>query len=121
MNRSRPEEYTDYWGLMVNTERFKRYLSYDPQTQCINWQGGRHRQGYGLFRARRKQDWKWVMVLPHRIIMSTVQQRALEFNEDVLHRCKNPLCCNPNHLYLKTTMTGKGNIHAVEQNTAYST
>ena len=75
-------------------ERFKkRIIETDPK-KCWPWQGSKVR-GYGSF-------WLQGRTTPaHRIayFFATGQNPACSL---VLHRCDNPPCCNPSHLFLGT-------------------
>ena len=61
---------------------------------CWEWQASTHRRGYGQFFFDGK------VRLATRVIMSAVKGRGLLKSELVLHKCDNPKCCNPKHLYL---------------------
>lgn len=73
------------------------YSWLEPNGDCLEWSGGKHRQGYGLtFCPTFKK-----MVTTHRMAYE------LEFGDipkdmHVLHKCDNPPCCNPEHLFLGT-------------------
>ena len=62
---------------------------------CWEWQGGKSRKGYGHARfddhtvAAHRVAW----ILTHGPIPESLQ---------VLHKCDNPPCCNPAHLFLGT-------------------
>jgi hypothetical protein len=58
--------------------------------QCWPWKGGRDRQGYGQFYNRGAHRQAWFLI--------SGAMPAL----CVLHRCDNPPCCNPCHLWLGT-------------------
>lgn len=62
---------------------------------CMEWVGSRSVFGYGVF-TRNGKEW-----LTHRFSW------AMSYGEPagglhVLHRCDNPPCCNPAHLFLGT-------------------
>jgi len=62
---------------------------------CWEWKKSKHKQGYGNFPYKRK------CLLAHRVAWMLFNG---ELNEDilVLHKCDNPPCCNPEHLFLGT-------------------
>ena len=69
----------------------------EPNGDCLDWTCGKHRQGYGLTNNPELKK----MVTTHRMAYE------LEFGDipkdmHVLHKCDNPPCCNPEHLFLGT-------------------
>lgn len=61
---------------------------------CWEWQAGLHKQGYGTVRFG-------TMMLSHRVAW-ILSHGNIPNDLDVLHKCDNPPCCNPNHLFLGT-------------------
>lgn len=82
---------------------------------CWEWKGARHPFGHGQKRFRGKVQYT------HRIAWEWVNGPIPE-GMCVLHKCDNPPCCNPNHLFLGTNQdnvrdrcskgrTAKGEFH----------
>lgn len=59
---------------------------------CIVWVGYRDPKGYGRFSSQGGE------ILTHRL--AYVMHYGVDLGDDhVLHRCDNPACCNPMHLF----------------------
>jgi hypothetical protein len=76
------------------TERLLNALDgSDNPSKCWNWTKYRNPQGYGNLGIAGKH-WK-----AHRLAY-TLFVGPIPDGMDVLHRCDNPPCCNPAHLFL---------------------
>jgi hypothetical protein len=87
---------------------------------CWEWQGYRDKNGYGRIR-KTGPDGTWDMISPHRAMWEIVFG-PIPDGLWVLHRCDNPPCANPAHLFLGTNgdnqadMTAKGRGRGGEKN-----
>lgn len=78
---------------LTDMERFMAQI--DNSGSCWEWTGTRHRQGYGWFGMGGKK------IMAHRaaytLFVGPIPKGLL-----VCHRCDNPSCANPEHLFLGT-------------------
>lgn len=76
-------------------ERIRSRLVVDDATGCLVYTGCRNAKGYGVVHGHHKTT------LVHRIVyMETVA--PVGDGLQVCHRCDNPPCCNPAHLFVGT-------------------
>ena len=61
---------------------------------CWEWKGSKHPKGYGCFNARRGMT-----KIAHRIAY-ILTHGEIPSGKMVCHKCDNPSCCNPSHLFL---------------------
>lgn len=78
-------------------ERVRAAVVIDPLTECWEWQGSvnKARSGYGQIMVAGRP------VLVHRAV-AEAELGAIPRGMYVCHRCDNPPCCNPAHLFYGT-------------------
>jgi hypothetical protein len=63
--------------------------------KCWEWSGAKWGKGYGCFRIKK------LIYNAHRLAFF-IQNKKDPLELQVCHKCDNPSCCNPNHLFLGT-------------------
>lgn len=91
--------YTKVGDVFVNLTKYRARLQPNA-TGCLEWQGAKHRQGYGMVVVL-DETGKNHMTVAHRIAMRLKLGREISSKEDVKHTCGNNLCCNPAHLQIR--------------------
>jgi hypothetical protein len=76
-------------------ERFWSRVVKQGEDGCWMWTGCVNRHGYGIINTGERNE------LAHRVAYELTNGRMLP-GEYCLHRCDNPSCCNPSHLFTGT-------------------
>lgn len=80
---------------MTPIQRLQRRLKTNENTGCWEFQGARVKEGYGQIK------FDGVNYRAHRLSYSLFVGEIPD-GMHVLHKCDNPPCCNPDHLFLGT-------------------
>jgi hypothetical protein len=94
-------EYTIIGNVAIHEPNFFSRLITDSNG-CHIWQGGKHKQNYGMTSTYNVAQNLRQMNVAHRVAMMLELGRELTRDEFVVHSldCKSQLCCNPDHLIL---------------------
>ncbi len=85
-------------------DRFWSRVDKKGPDDCWEWNRNILKNGYGQF-------WCGEPVLAHRFSYEAINGEGSARGMKVLHRCDNPPCCNPDHLFLGTSKDNMDDKH----------
>lgn len=89
-------------------KRFWDKVDVRRKCECWEWNAAALKSGYGVFGLNRDGHRN---MLAHRMAW-TLTNGEIPDGSFVLHKCDNPSCCNPSHLFLGTQAD---NIHDMDR------
>jgi hypothetical protein len=81
----------------LTKENIHEYVNVNQETGCWEWNRGKTSRGYGAFSCGKQTPLRSSHRLAWEIFNGPIPAGLF-----VCHKCDNPPCCNPDHLFLGT-------------------
>ena len=78
---------------------------------CWEWTANKNNKGYGMLGGPKTPDRKGRLMLAHRVSYR-LAYGGIPKGKWVLHRCDNPGCVNPDHLFLGNNVANVRDMHS---------
>lgn len=95
-------------------ERFGRYVYLNLGNGCWEWRGAKNEHGYGVLG---KEGGRGAgNVKAHRLSYQIFCHVSLTPKQCVCHKCDNPACVNPNHLFVGSQLDNMSDMLSKARN-----
>ena len=95
-------------------ERLLSHIKINPEKQCWEWQGSK-RNGYGRMIVGSRKDGTRKSKSAHRVSYE-IYHGEIPTDMVVCHKCDNPCCVNPSHLFVGTVQDNVSDREAKSRN-----